>query len=125
MPERMEVYKCELCGNIVEVLTAGGGELVCCGAPMGLMSENTTDAAVEKHVPALEKKANGWQINVGSVDHPMTDAHYIEWIELSVNGTVYREYLAPGDKPAALFPVTDDNVTVRAYCNLHGLWKAE
>lgn len=124
MPERMEVYKCDICGNIVEFLNGGGADLVCCGEEMKLMSENTTDAAVEKHVPALEKKADGWQVNVGSVDHPMTDAHYIEWIELIDNGTVYKEFLSPGDKPAAFFPITADKVTVRAYCNLHGLWKA-
>lgn len=124
MPERMEVYKCDICGNIVEFLNGGGANLVCCGEEMKLMAENTTDAAVEKHVPALEKKADGWQVNVGSVDHPMTDAHYIEWIELIDNGTVYKEFLSPGDKPAAFFPITADKVTVRAYCNLHGLWKA-
>lgn len=120
----MEVYKCKICGNIVEVLTAGGGELVCCGASMTLMTENTTDAAVEKHVPVLEKKSNGWQVNVGSVDHPMTAEHFIEWIELIVGDTVYREFLKAGDKPAAFFPVTADAVTARAYCNLHGLWKS-
>lgn len=125
MPERMEVYKCDICGNIVEFLNGGGANLVCCGEEMKLMTENTTDAAVEKHVPALEKKTDGWQVNVGSVDHPMTDAHYIEWIELIDNGTVYKEFLSPGDKPAAFFPITADKVTVRAYCNLHGLWKAE
>lgn len=125
MPEKMEVYKCETCGNIVEVLTAGSGELVCCGAPMVVMKENTTDAAVEKHVPVLEKKADGWQINIGSVDHPMTNDHFIEWIELIAGDTAYREFLKPGDKPAAFFPVAADNVTARAYCNLHGLWKAE
>lgn len=124
MPEKMEVYKCDLCGNIVQVLTAGGGELVCCGQAMSKLTENTTDAAVEKHVPVLEKKADGWQVNVGSVDHPMTEEHLIEWIELIAGGTVYREFLSAGDKPTAFFPVTADAVTARAYCNLHGLWKA-
>lgn len=124
MPGKMEVYKCEACGNIVEVLTAGGGELTCCGSAMVLMAENTTDAAVEKHVPALEKKDGGWQVNVGSVDHPMTDDHFIEWIELIDGETVYRQFLKPGDKPAAFFPVEAAAVTSRAYCNLHGLWKA-
>jgi superoxide reductase len=125
MPEKMDVFKCDLCGNVVEVLTAGAGDLVCCGQDMKKLTENTTDAAVEKHVPALEKKADGWQVNVGSVDHPMTEEHLIEWIELIVDGTVYREFLKAGDKPAAFFPVTADKVTARAYCNLHGLWKAE
>lgn len=124
MPEKLEVYKCELCGNIVEVLAAGGGELVCCGQGMVKLAENTTDAAVEKHVPVLEKKDNGWQVNVGSVDHPMTEEHLIEWIELIVDGNVYREFLKAGDKPTAFFPVSADTVTARAYCNLHGLWKA-
>lgn len=124
MPEKLEVYKCDLCGNIVEVLTAGGGALVCCGQEMAKLSENTTDAAVEKHVPVVEKTADGYQVNVGSVDHPMTDDHFIEWIEIIADGSVYRQFLSPGDKPAALFPVTADAVTARAYCNLHGLWKA-
>lgn len=124
MPEKMEVYKCDLCGNIVEVLTAGGGELTCCGQAMNKLTENTTDAAVEKHVPVVEKKADGYQVNVGSVDHPMTEEHLIEWVELIAGGTVYRQNLAAGDKPTAFFPVTADTVTVRAYCNLHGLWKA-
>lgn len=124
MPEKMEVYKCELCGNIVEVLTGGGADLNCCGQAMTKMTENTTDAAVEKHVPAIEKQSGGYQINVGSVDHPMTADHFIEWIELIDGETVYRQFLNPGDKPAAFFPITADNVTARAYCNLHGLWKA-
>lgn len=125
MPEKMEVYKCKACGNIVEVLTAGGGELICCGAPMMMMAANTTDAAMEKHVPALMKKENGWQVNIGSVDHPMSAEHFIEWIELLVGDIVYRENLQPGDKPAAFFPVTAGAVAARAYCNLHGLWKAD
>ena len=124
MPEKMEVYKCDLCGNIVEVLAAGGGDLVCCGQPMKKLTENTTDAAVEKHVPVVEKTAEGYLVKVGSVDHPMTAEHYIEWIELIAGDTVYRQNLNPGDKPAACFPVTADTVTARAYCNLHGLWKA-
>ncbi len=125
MPGKMEIYKCNLCGNVVEVTTGGSGDLNCCGQAMIQMSENTTDAAVEKHVPSLEKKENGWQVNVGTVDHPMADDHYIEWVELIVNDTtLYREYLNPGDKPTAFFPVTAETVTARAYCNLHGLWKA-
>jgi superoxide reductase len=123
MAERMEVYKCAVCGNIVEVLTGGAGGLVCCGQPMAGMKENTTDAAVEKHVPALVQKDGGWQVNIGSVDHPMSAEHYIEWIELIVEGTVYREFLKPGDKPAAFFPCSAASVSARAYCNLHGMWK--
>jgi superoxide reductase len=124
MAKMNEVYKCSICGNIVEVLHGGDGSLVCCGQPMSLLRENTTDAAVEKHVPTLEKKDGGWQVNVGSVDHPMTAEHYIEWIELIVGETVYRQNLNPGEKPAAFFPCPADKVTARAYCNLHGLWKA-
>ena len=123
MPEKTDVYKCNLCGNIVELLTVGGGELICCGQPMVKLTENTTDAAVEKHVPALEKKNGGWQVNVGTVAHPMTAEHFIEWIELSVGATVYRAFLKPGDAPSAFFPVDAEVVTARAYCNLHGLWK--
>lgn len=123
MANKLGVYKCELCGNIVEVLTAGGAEMSCCGQQMTLMSENTTDAAVEKHVPSLEKVEGGWQVNVGSVDHPMTNEHYIEWIELSAGNAVYRQFLDPSDKPNAFFPCDADSVTARAYCNLHGLWK--
>lgn len=124
MPEKMEVYKCDLCGNIVEVLAGGGGDLVCCGQVMNKLVENTTDAAVEKHVPVVEKTADGYLVKVGSVDHPMTEEHLIEWIELIAGDTVYRQNLSAGDKPAACFPVTADSVTARAYCNLHGLWKA-
>lgn len=123
MAQKMAVYKCEICGNIVEVLTAGGADLMCCGQQMTMQTENTTDAAVEKHVPTLVKQEGGWQVNVGSVDHPMTDAHFIEWIELISGDAVYRQFLNPNDKPSAFFPITDDDVTVRAYCNLHGLWK--
>ena len=124
MAKMNEVYKCSICGNIVEVLHGGDGSLVCCGQPMSLLRENTTDAALEKHVPTLEKKDGGWQVNVGSVDHPMTAEHYIEWIELIVGDTVYRQNLNPGEKPAAFFPCAADKVTARAYCNLHGLWKS-
>lgn len=124
MAEKMAVYKCELCGNIVEVLTPGSAELMCCGQQMVMQVENTTDAAVEKHVPVLEKKDDGWQVSVGSVDHPMTDDHYIEWIELIAGDTVYRQFLNPSDKPTAYFPSVAGDVSARAYCNLHGLWKA-
>ena len=125
MAEKMAVYKCELCGNIVEVLTAGSAALSCCGQEMVKQAENTTDAAVEKHVPVLEQKDGGWQVSVGSVDHPMTDDHYIEWIELISGDTVYRQFLNPSDKPVAFFPGVKGDVSARAYCNLHGLWKAQ
>lgn len=123
MAQKMAVYKCEICGNIAEVLTAGGAEMMCCGKQMTMQKENTTDAAVEKHVPALERKNGGWQVTVGTVDHPMTDAHFIEWIELIAGDTVYRQFLKPNDKPTAFFPLAAESVSARAYCNLHGLWK--
>jgi len=124
MAKRLEVYKCELCGNIVEVLHGGEGELVCCGKPMKLMVENTTDAAKEKHVPVIEKTADGYKVKIGSVPHPMTAEHQIEWIELLADGVAYREFLKPGDAPEATFAVAAAKVSAREYCNLHGLWKA-
>jgi superoxide reductase len=124
MTERSQVYKCEVCGNIVEVLHAGPGELVCCGAPMKNFVENTVDAAQEKHVPVIEKTANGFKVKVGSVPHPMEEKHYIEWIELIADGKVYREFLQPGQVPEATFEIKAEKVTAREYCNLHGLWKA-
>ncbi|MGL1932490.1 MAG: desulfoferrodoxin [Desulfotalea sp.] len=119
-----EVYKCDICGNIVEMISAGAGILVCCGKNMVLKTENTTDAAVEKHIPVVEKTSDGYVINVGSAAHPMADDHYIEWIELSTNDKTYRVTLKPGDDPKAYFPAVEGDITVRAYCNLHGLWKA-
>lgn len=124
MAERLEVYKCEVCGNIVEVLEGGAGELVCCGEPMKLFRENTVDAAKEKHVPVIERVEGGIKVKVGSVPHPMTPAHYIQWIELIADGKVYRQFLTPSDQPEAVFPITAEKVTAREWCNLHGLWKA-
>jgi len=123
MTKRSQIYKCEICSNIVEVLHEGAGELVCCGQPMKLMVENTSDGAKEKHVPVIEKVADGYKVSVGSVLHPMLDNHFIEWIELMADGQVYRQYLKPGDTPVAVFKVNAENVTAREYCNLHGLWK--
>jgi len=123
MAERLEIYKCEKCGNIVEVLHGGAGELVCCGQPMKLMAENTVDAAKEKHVPVVEKISGGYRVKVGDVAHPMTDDHYIEWIELLAGETVYRQFLNPGQAPEAEFIVETDQVSAREYCTLHGVWK--
>ncbi len=123
MAERLEIYHCELCGNIVEVLHGGAGELVCCGQAMVKLTENTTDAATEKHVPVVEKVDGGYKVKVGDVAHPMMDKHYIEWIELIADGKAYRQFLNPNDKPEAVFCVQADSVTAREYCNLHGLWK--
>ena len=123
MAERLEVYKCEACGNIVEVIHGGGGELVCCGDPMQLLVENTVDAAREKHVPVIEKIEGGVKVKVGDVAHPMEDKHYIEWIEIIAGDKADRQFLNPGEAPEAFFKTDADNVTAREFCNLHGLWK--
>lgn len=122
--ERLQVFNCKLCGNIVESVHEGTGELVCCGEPMAKLVENTVDAAKEKHVPVLEKIDGGYRVKVGDVAHPMVEDHYIEWIELVAGGKAYREFLSPGAAPEATFLVDASEVTVRAYCNLHGLWKS-
>lgn len=124
MAKRPEIYKCEACGNIVEVVTGGDGELVCCGDPMKLMTENTVDAAKEKHVPVIEVVDNGVKVKVGDVPHPMEEKHFIEWIEVIADGKSYRQFLEPGAAPEAFFAVDADELTAREYCNLHGLWKA-
>jgi len=123
MTERRQIYKCEICGNIVEVLHTGRGQLVCCGQPMVLYRENSVDAAQEKHVPVVERVDGGLKVRVGSVPHPMEEKHYIEWIEIIADGRVYRKFLNPGDAPEASFDVKGEKVAARAYCNLHGLWK--
>ena len=124
MAKQLEVYKCEVCGNIVEVLTGGDGELVCCGQPMTLLDEKTADAATEKHVPVIEKTHGGYKVTVGSTLHPMEEVHYIEWIVLLADGKAYRQFLKPGDAPEAVFNVDAAEVSAREYCNKHGLWKA-
>ena len=139
MAERLQVYKCMVCGNIVEVLHGGVGDLVCCGEPMKLLKENTVDAAKEKHVPVIEKTAAGYKVKVGSVAHPMKPEHYIEWIELVADGAAYRQFLEPGGPstmlgtalsqskggaPEAVFNLSAKEVSAREYCNLHGLWKS-
>lgn len=121
--KKLQIYKCELCGNIVELVHEGGGTLVCCGQPMILQEENTVDAAVEKHVPVIEKVDSGYKVTVGSIAHPMGEDHYIEWIELIADGKAYREFLEPDSTPKATFLIDASEVTARAYCNLHGLWK--
>lgn len=128
MTQLNEVYRCEVCGNIVEVVHAGIGELVCCGHPMKRMIENTVDAAREKHVPVVERTEDGILVKVGSVAHPMEEKHYIEWIEVVSGGVsggrVMRAHLKPGMASEARFKCTGNTFTVREYCNLHGLWKA-
>ena len=124
MTKLKEIYRCPVCGNIVEVLNAGAGELVCCGKPMILLKENTTDAAQEKHVTVVEKTTNGYHVRVGSVEHPMLNEHYIQWIELLTPKSVLRCELKPGCKPEATIFTNEECLCVREYCNLHGLWKA-
>lgn len=123
MPEIHQIYKCEVCGNIVEVIHGGKGELVCCGKPMKLFKEGSVDAALEKHVPVIEKTEKGFKVTVGSVAHPMEEKHYIEWIEAVADGKAYKQFLKPGDAPEAEFCVEADRITAREYCNIHGLWK--
>jgi len=125
MPSKLEIYKCEACGNIVEIVEGGGAELVCCGEDMKLMTENTVDAAKEKHVPVIEFSDGGVKVKVGDVAHPMEEKHYIQWIELIADGKAYRQFLKPGEAPEAKFELKPEKYTVREYCNLHGLWKAE
>jgi len=124
MAQRFEVYKCEACGNIIELLDGGPGELVCCGKPMDLMTENTVDAAKEKHVPVLEKADGKIKVKVGQVAHPMEDKHYIEWIEVITGEKICRKFLKPGQTPEATFNITGEKIITRAYCNIHGHWKA-
>ncbi len=124
MAELGQVYKCEVCGNIVEVLHAGKGQLVCCNKDMTLQEENTVDASKEKHVPVVEKADGQVTVKVGSVAHPMEEKHYIEWIEVIADNQTYRKFLKPGDNPEAIFNISSGNITARTYCNLHGHWKA-
>ncbi len=123
MVQIKQIYKCSICGNIVEVLYAGGGTLVCCGKPMELLVEKTQDQGMEKHVPVIEKTEDGVKVKVGSVEHPMEENHYIQWIELIANGISFRKFLKPGEKPEAEFKVKAENLEAREHCNLHGLWR--
>jgi superoxide reductase len=123
MTKRLEIYKCEVCGNIVEMLHGGVGSMICCNEPMKRYEENTVDAAKENHVPVKEVVNGAVKVRVGDVAHPMEEKHYIEWIEVISGDKAYRQFLKPGDAPEALFTI-DGDVTVREYCNLHGLWKS-
>ena len=125
MAKKLQVYKCNVCGNIVEVLHGGVGELICCGKPMELLDEKTADASTEKHVPVIEKIDGGYKVKVGSIPHPMEEKHYIEWIEIMTDGKAYRQFLEPGDVPEANFNVDSNKVTAREHCSIHGLWKGE
>jgi len=119
-----EIYKCDVCGNVVSVVGTGQGELVCCGQPMRLLTEKTEDQGLEKHVPVIEKTENGVRVRVGSVEHPMEENHYIQWIEVLADGKSYRRFLNPGDKPEAEFCLSAENIQAREHCSVHGLWKS-
>jgi superoxide reductase len=123
MAEKLQIYKCEICGNIVEVLHGGAGELVCCGQPMNNLAAKTADVGKEKHVPVIEKIAGGVKVKIGSVPHPMEEKHYIEWIEIVADGKAYRQFLKPGEAPEAIFKIEAKTITAREYCNVHGLWE--
>lgn len=121
----VEIYKCNICGNVVRMLHKGKGVLVCCGERMQLLEEKTNEVGKEKHVPVIEKIENGIKVKVGSIPHPMEEKHYIEFIEVIANGKVFINFLKPGEKPEAVFILPEvKEITVREYCNLHGLWKA-
>ena len=125
MAQRLQIYKCTICGNIVEVLDGGDGELVCCGEPMkNMIAKTQAEEGKEKHVPVVEKMNGKIKVKIGSVPHPMEEKHYIEWIEVTADGKVYRQFLKPGAAPEAVFEISEaNNVTCREHCNIHGLWK--
>lgn len=124
MTQLKQIYKCAICGNIIEMVHTGAGELVCCGQPMDLLTENSIEAALEKHIPIIEETDQGYLIRVGSEAHPMTEEHFIEWIELLADDKVLRLHLSPNQVPKAEFNIKAEKVSARAYCNLHGLWKS-
>lgn len=124
MTQQKQIYKCNICGNIVEVLHTGAGELVCCDQAMELLKEKNQDEGLEKHVPVVEKTDKGILVKIGSIPHPMEESHYIEWIEITIKGRNCRRFLKPGDKPEVEFNVSAEDIQVRVYCNLHGLWKS-
>lgn len=124
MTKKLQVYRCEICGNIVEVLHPGKGELVCCGQPMKLLEEKRGEEGKEKHLPVVKKTEQGIKVKVGSVPHPMEEKHYIEWIEIQSEEEICRQFLSPGNLSEATFPLKVEKVSARGYCNIHGLWKS-
>ena len=124
MVEQNGTDNCDVCGYVGSVLEAKGPDLVCFGKPMLLMEEKIEDGGKEKHVPVIEKTETGVLVKVGSVEHPMEEKHYIEWIEIFADGKTYRKFLNPNDKPEAEFSVVADSIAATEFCNLHGLWKA-
>ena len=125
MTEVKQIYRCNICGNIVLVLHAGVGQLVCCGQPMELLAEKTEDTGLEKHVPVIERTGDRIKVKVGSVPHPMEQKHYIEWIEITADDKIYRKFLKPGDRPEAEFEIAAEKLEAREYCTIHGLWKSK
>lgn len=125
MIEVNQIYRCSVCGNIVEVLHVGGGQLICCGQPMELLTAKNKDVGFEKHVPIIKKTETEIVVEIGSISHPMEESHYIELIEIIANNKIYREFLKPGDKPTAIFKIKADKITARGYCNIHGLWQSD
>lgn len=122
MANRLDIYRCEVCTNVVWVIRGGEGDLVCCGQPMSLYEEKKVDAAKERHFPVIEKIPSGFKVRVGSVAHPMEKRHYVEWIELVADGSCYRQFLEPGDTPEVVFVIEAQQIAAHAYCNLHGFW---
>jgi superoxide reductase len=125
MAEELQIYKCNVCGNIVEVLHGGVGELVCCGKPMELLIAKTADEGKEKHVPVIERIDGGIKVKIGSVPHPMEEKHHIEWIEVIADGKAYRQFLNASDAPEAVFNIQANTIIAREHCNIHGLWKGK
>ncbi len=126
MSQLKQVYRCNVCGHIIEIVNPGAGQLVCCGQPMELLSEKIQDEGMEKHVPIIEKTTSGYKVKIGSIPHPMEAVHYIQWIELILDGVILRKHLNPGEAPEAEFCVSVEvqSVSAREYCNMHGLWKS-
>jgi superoxide reductase len=125
MSEKLGLYKCSLCGNIVEAMHAGDGQMICCGKPMDKLAAKTADVGKEKHVPVTEKLNGLIKVRVGSIPHPMEEKHYIEWVQIMQGDKVYEQFLKPGQVPEAVFELRGDGVVAMAYCNIHGLWKGE
>lgn len=123
MTELNQIYKCNHCGIMVEIIHAGKGSLICCGEKMELITPKREDVGTEKHLPVMERTPEGLLVKVGSIPHPMEEKHYIEWIEIIADNKVYRKYLNPKDKPEALFCIEAESVEIREYCNIHGLWQ--
>lgn len=122
MTKLKQIYKCNVCGNIIEVIHEAKGQLVCCEQSMELKKEQNTGEYAEKHAPVIEKNKEGVSVNIGKINHPMEEEHYIEWIEISTDKSYSRKFLKPGNKPHANFPVKSDIKKARMYCNIHGLW---